>query len=330
VIPLSIPEWAAYHVSILFAKNGGWWADDEAQEAYGYLSIPGQKEFYQAWTQWYADGVLDKSYLIHKGEQYQEKVAQGRVALCLPAFDLNAVRDSLKDADPNNDLRPIPWPTSTDGNTIDPAHPAGFEVFMFNKDFEYIPELMEYFDWFQTLEAQQLISWGPEENGIWEEVDGVRKFKDEALWEAIKSGKKTADGKDGLSYGIENINEDGVLSPTSRAALGGAQPLYTRGNIARSYPFEQDAYQELWRGITSSKLNFDGTVLPPMGEAANFTGAYYWGTTRTAKIAELLSTKTDAEFEKVWEAIVEDFDFNGKYSEGLAEMQDKFAEMLGW
>ena len=38
----------------------------------------------------------------------------------------------------------------------------------------------------------------------------------------------------------------------------------------------------------------------------------------------------DDEFEKVWEAIVEDFDFNGKYSEGLAEMQDKFAEMLGW
>ena len=329
VIPLSIPDWAAYHVSILNAPNPGWWANPETGEVSGYLNNPGMKDFYQTWTKWYKDGVLDKNYLIHKGEQYQEKVAMGRVALCLPAFDLNAVRDSLKDEDPNNDMRPIPWPESAKNNTIDAAHPAGFEVIMFNKDFEHTAEIMEYFDWFQTLEAQELLSWGPESNGIWEEVNGVKQFKDEALWEAIRDGKKTADGKDGLSYGIEDINEDGVLEPSSRAALGGPGILYNRASLVRSYPFKQDAYQEMWREITTHKLNFDGTALPSMGEESSFVGGYYWGTTRTTKIAELLSTGSDAEFNQVWDAILEDFELNGHYSHGLEEMKAPFAQSLG-
>jgi ABC-type glycerol-3-phosphate transport system substrate-binding protein len=298
-------------------------------EVSGYIMNPGMKEYYQNWVEWYQDGLIDENYLIQKPDQYQEKAASGRLALFLPALDLTVVRQALKDEDPDNDLRPIPWPETSQGRFIDPGHPAGWGNLMFNKDFENIPELIEYFDWFQSDEAQVLMSWGPESNDIWEVVDGQRRFTDTELAEAIRTGTKTADGRDGASYGIDNMNRDNVLVPSNRAYLTGPAFLYERNSVKRSWPFEQDAYIEMWYHLSGPQLGLDGTVLPGRGPLSNEVGGYYWGTTRLTQIAQLLSVNSDAEFDQVWEAIIDDFLLNTPYEAAVEEMRPHFEVSLG-
>lgn len=324
VIPLSIPEWAAYHVAALNSPNGGWYANPETMEVSAYQFNPGMKEFYQKWTQWYKDGVVDPEYVIHKGEQYQEKAAQGRVAIMLPAFDANAVRQNLQAN--GNDLKVIPWPDSAKGNSVDPSHPGGYGNIMINKDLtdEEVERLLAYFDWRNTEEAMDLLSWGPESAGLWEMKDGVKVLKDNELWEAIKTGTKTADGRDAEYYGLSSMTE----GPLSKAALTAPGPLYNMKSIQRSYPLAMDAYQSSFVYVSTEMLNRDSTVLPPTGEAAGALNGYYWGTVKGVLTAELFASQTDEEWEQAWENILQGLRDNG-YDQAVKDMTEVFKKALG-
>jgi len=236
---------------------------------------------------------LDKNHIINKPEEYQEKVASGRVGVFLPSFDVNAVRQNLKEE--GSDFRVLPWPTDTEENTIDPSYPGGFENIMINKDFKDIERLLRYFDWFQSEEAMDLLSWGPESGGLWEIKDEKKVLKNNELWEAIRDGKKTSDMKDAEYYGI---------ACTSKAALTAPSILYNMKSIERSYPIKMNAYQKSNIYVSTEKLNRDGTVLPNAGEKSGVLAGYYWSTVKSVKIAQLLSTKSDQEFDKVWEEIL--------------------------
>lgn len=318
VIPLSLPDWAGYHMSVLYSPSPGFYADPETLEVSALLMNPGQKEFYQTWKRWYDDGVLDNDYLIHKPEQYTEKAGSGRVAVMFPGFDQNVVRENLQSR--GSDLRVIEWPASTDGHSIDPSYPGGFENLMFNAEFEAIEEVLAYYDWTQTPEGHDLLTWGPEGTGIWE-MDGASKvLADASLWEAIRDGVKTDDGRDAGTYGINQ---------QSRIVLAGATPLYNSAAMQRSYEVKFDAYWDMFRYVTSPMLCRDGTNLPPSGAAANEVSSYYWSTVRTTKIAELLSTDTDREFDRVWEAILRDFQNSVDYEGAIEEMRPAFERALG-
>ncbi|MDG0814316.1 extracellular solute-binding protein [Cohnella rhizosphaerae] len=196
VIPLSIPDWGAYHISSLYAPTGGYYANPDTGEVAGFIGNPNMKTYYAKLRQWFKDGVLDKDYLLQKPEQLQQKIASGRVAAMFSVPDTNGARTSLKQLDPEAELRPIPWPKSQyeidtgHASYVDPSYPAGFYNIMINKNVKDIPRLLKYFDWFQTEEAMDLSVWGPESAGLYELKDGVKVFKDQALYEAIRDGKK--------------------------------------------------------------------------------------------------------------------------------------------
>jgi len=323
VIPLSVPDWGAYHVSALYATNTAFYCNPDTMEVTGFLFNPGMKEFYKTWKKWYDEGLVDRDYVIHKSEQFQEKAASGRIALMLPGFDVNAVRQSLQEK--GTDLRVIPWPESTANNSIDASYPCGFNNIMINKNFKDIPRLLEYFDWFQSEEAMDLLSWGPESAGLWEIKDGKKVLKDQELMEAIRDAKKTNDGRDAEYYGISDW--DGKC--WSKAALCAPQILYNLKAIKRSYPPKFDAYTDTFIFVSTEKLNRDGTMLPAVGTKSGEVNTYYWNTIKTTKIAQLLSAKSDAEFDKVWDEILADYKANGSYDEGIAEMLPAFKQSLG-
>lgn len=320
VIPLSLNDWAAYHLSILYAPHGAWYCDPATMQVSGFLFNPGMKEFYKTWKKWYNDGVLDKDYLIHKPEQYTEKAASGRVAVMFPGFDPNTVRNSLKEKNPENDLRVIPWPKSSDDHFIDPSYPCGFGNIMINKNFKDIPRLLKYFDWVQSEEGMDLLTWGPESSGLWEIKDGKKVLKDIKIWEALRDGTKPADGKDAEFYG---------LNGTSKAALGLPGILYNTKGIDKSYPVKLDAYNRMFIHVSTKKLNRDGRVRPGAGEKTGLVNSYYWSTVKTAKIAELISTKTDADFDKTWDLILKDLKEQASYDDAVAEMIPVFKQSLG-
>ncbi len=318
VIPLSIPDWASYHMSVLFSPSPGFYADPQTLEVSAYMLNPGQKEFYQTWKRWYEDGILDSDYLIHRPEQFTEKAGSGRVAVMFPGFDQNMVRENLRRG--GSDLRVIPWPAEIAGHSIDPSYPAGYNNLMFSADFAGIDRVLQYYDWVQTPEGHEILTWGPEGTGIWEMRDGVRKLTDDALWEAIRDGTKTPDGRDAGTYGING---------RSRIALAGSVPMYNSAAIERSYPARFDAYWDMFRYVSGQKLCRDGTNLPPAGPASNELSAYYWSTVRTTKVAELLSTRSDAEFDRVWDSVIRDLQTSVDYAGAMEEMLPAFRQALG-
>jgi len=321
VIPLSIPEWAAFHLSVLNAPTGGWYCDPATMDVTGYLFNPGMKEFYQLWKKLFDEGLLDQEYIFHKGEQYQEKAASGRVAVMLPAFDVAAVRANLQAN--GSDLRVIPYPESTAGHSVDASFPSGFKNIMINKNFKDPERLLAYFDWMQTEEAKDLCSWGPESAGLWEIKDGVKMFKDDVLAQAILTNGKTEDGKGAEYYGL-TADKSYALATLCAPGL-----LYNEKAVARSYPLKMDAYKSSYIYLSTNMLNRDGTVLPNAGEKSNLTGGYYWSVVKSTMVAELLSTKSEDEFEKVWNSMLEDFKTNAEYEAGAAEMLSAFKVSLG-
>ena len=325
VIPLSLPDWAAYHLSILKAPTPGWYANPDTLEVTGYLFNPGMKDFYKTWKKWYDDEIVDPDYIIHKGEQYQAKAASGRVAVMFPGFDVNAVRQNLKEN--GSDLKVIPWPTDTKGHSIDASRPAGFNNIMINKDMaeEDIIRLLEYFDWFQTEEAKDLCSWGPESAGLWEVKDGVKVLKDQVFADAYLESKKTDDGRDAEYYGIMGRDN----SPYSKANLCAPGILYNEKAINRSYPLKMDAYASSYIYVSTEMLNRDGTALGNVGEISGVSGSYYWSVVKSTKIAQLLSVESDQEFDAIWEELLTSFKEEGDYEAGVEEMRPAFKKALG-
>ena len=330
VIPLTIPDWGGYHLSVLFAPTGGWYCDKDTMEVTGFITNPMMKEYYQTLRKWYNDGILDNDYLIQKPEQLQEKVASGRVASLFFTPDINAARANLKQISPDMEFRSIPWPQSMSGEPgyIDASYPSGFYNLMINKEFKDIGRLIEYFDWFQTEEAMELTTWGPESAGLYVEENGVKKFKDNALWEAIRDGSKTADGKNAEYYGLYD-NKNPTTIYTSKAFLCAPAPFFNYKGYERSYPAKFDAFSDTWNYIAAKKLCRDGTVLSSCGEKSNVTSGYYWSTVSTGGVAKMLSAKTDEEFDKIWEETVNDYMAKGEYEAGKAEMLEQFKNVLG-
>jgi len=318
-IPLSIPEWAAAHLSTLYSPSPGFYCNPQTMDITGLLFNPGQKEYYRQFKKWYDEGIVDRDYPIHKQEQFQEKAASGRVGLMLPAFDANAVRQNLKEQ--GSDLRVIPWPTADFGKTyIDVSYPGGYGNIMINKNFKDIERLITYFDWFQSDEAKDLLTWGPESADLWSISDGVKKLKDNSLWEAIRDGGKTADGKDAESFGING---------TSKAAKTAPGMLYNDFSINRSYPVKFDAFTDMYIFVSTEKLNRDGTSLTPVGEKSNIATSHFWGNLRLTKIPQLLSAKNDQEFDSIWNEMLTDLNNNGEYEAAIEEMRPAFERALG-
>ncbi|GLX67505.1 hypothetical protein [Paenibacillus glycanilyticus] len=320
LIPLEMPDWGAYHFSVLFSPTGGWYYDKAADKVTGYLDNPGMKEYYQTLAKWMKDGILDKNWLINKPEQAQEKIASGRVAVTMWAPDMTAARNALKAKNPEAEMHPINWPAPkyAEKSYVDAASPAGWPIFMINKNVKDIPRLLKYFDWFYSEEGKDITAWGPEEAGLWEMKDGKKVFKDEKLWEAIRDTKKTEDGKNQEYYGILGTSESSITAPA---------PGYNNKTPYYSYPIKLDAYDRLHIYLSNPKISYDGSVLPAMTGASSETNGYYWSTARQ-KVAQILSAKSDAAFDKQWDEVVNDFKQKSNYDAAVQEMKKAFDNVL--
>jgi len=326
---LDIPDWGAYHLSSLIVPTGGFYYDKETDVSSMFLGIPMMKDFYKVLNKWVNDGILDKNWMIDKPEQLQAKIAGGQVATFFQTSDVAGARKTLKENNPEAEFRAIPWPTSKSGKKsyVDPSYPCGFANVMINKDVKDIPRLIEYLDWFSSDEALDLASWGPESAGLWEMKDGKKVFKDNALWEAIRDGKKTADGKSAEYYGIFD-SKNPVSMYTSKAFSYAPTPPYNFKSYLYSYPAKMDAFNDLENYLSTQKLCRDGSVLSPVGPKSSAMSAYFWSTTK-AKLAAVVYAKNDAVFNKEWDAILNDLKTKGEYDAANEEMLKAFRSING-
>lgn len=169
----------------------------------GWINIA--KEF----NKMFNDGILDMNYSLLTGQQYDEKLAQGKYAVAKDG-GVNSVNQVLTGA--NQPFRYVRVPVSYDTATLnvrgyqqqEPAR-CGYG-YIFNKkklNEEQIKKVLNYFNYHATKEGSELISWGPKEAGLWEEVNGKRVWKDQAFIDVILGKKPVGEMKDFVYYGLQ-------------------------------------------------------------------------------------------------------------------------------
>jgi len=329
VYPLYVPgEYGPHILSVIYAPTSGFWYDKDADQVSALLENPYVKDFYKVMNKWVKEGIIDKDFMIDKADQMQTKIAGGNAAVIITTSDINAARTAIKRTNPEDDFRPIPWPASKSGKVahVDPSYPAGPGNIMINKNVKDIPRLLKYLDWFFSDEAMELGTWGPESAGLWEVKDGKKVFKDNALWEAISTGTTTADGKGASYYGL--IDYFAPVEWTSKAFAYAPTPPYNLKNYRLSYPIKLNAYADMQNFISSKMLARDGSMLPAKGEVASTLAGYFWSST-VKKLPLAMMAKTDADFDKEWDAIVSDLKNNGRYDEAMQIMLQEFRAING-
>ncbi len=320
VIPFSTTWWSSFHFGAMY--DYGQWRRDENGEVSGFLGTPEAKEFMKSLWTMYQENLIDPTYILQKDDQLQQKIASGLVGAGFHIPDLNGAINSLAKIDESYNIRFIPLPKRHENLGFFDIIQPGFYRWIIRKDFEEIERLVQYFDWFFSDEAIELMTWGPESAGLYTEKDGKRVFVDPQLADSLIGG--TPDGKIGPeNYGLWSPLKSNILnSYNNRAAITapGIQhynPMDSRHN----YPLQVDKYiASRFVGMNG----YDSQGIASYGDGGENTAAvssYFWGTFQNDRIGKILSSKDEAEFEKNWQEQYDLFVKEGKYLEALADME---------
>jgi hypothetical protein len=320
--PLCSSSWSVFHISSMM-DNGHWRIHDDGSVD-AYMGQPGAHDWYKLWSSWYQEDLLDKDYVTQKDDQLQEKWATGRIASGLFTPDLNGARQAMQAKDPTAMIRPVQWPKQNQRYGFFDVFETGFWTYCFSKELEDMPRVMELVNWLSSDESMLLHTWGPEEAGLYVEVEGKRQWKDEETRKNIMGN--IIETKNAGYYGLA---WNGVFS--SKAYFGmpmvdGPYNCDPRFN----YPPVLSIFDIVPRVLGQNcnmGYNTDGRACyGDGGENTNAISNYFWSFFQGGDIAKLLTATSDSEFEAGWEEIQTANNENGQYDAAVADMTKWFAE----
>jgi putative aldouronate transport system substrate-binding protein len=201
---------------------------------------------------------------------------------------------------------------------------------LINKNFKDIKRLVSYFDWLYSDEAMDILSWGPESDGLWAMKDGKKVFKDQKMVDLLFNGEKEGD-KGPYYYGLFSPNA-GRPFP-NKAVMASPLCMATYVNIKDSrlsYPIKADIFAAAGGVLTrlpgytftdTTGKYSGGDNGPNTSEANN----YIWGKFFNDRIGKVLSAKTEVDEQKVWKEQYDLFVKEGKYDAAVADMEKWFA-----
>ena len=334
IIPYSINTSAFLHIQTKFNPASQWWRNPATKEVSGYIGHPWSRETFRDLIGWIHKGWLDPESLVHTNDQIQEKVASGRAALFFFAPNVIAAREAIREAHPGYDIRPMPAFESKYGHlygytksAVDGILPNGFSTFSINKDFTETERLLDYFDYIWSEEFLDIVTWGPEEAGLWEIRDGQRQFKDDTLIRYFALGTKRDDGISASYYGL--WDQPNMFGYPSHANFCAPAPSFNYKTYTNYYPPITDARIAMFKANNVEYRSLDGTVLTSGFDEITNEPTNFWNTEfRTNGIAELIGARDDAEFDEIWDKWLYLFETEGRYLEAIPLMEARYAELL--
>ena len=329
LIPFSSIDWSQFHLGSMF-DFGHWRINDEG-EVGGFLGTPGAKEYYKYLNTLYTEGLIDPDFIVQTADQLQSKIASGRVAAGMYINDATSAQTALyQTVGEDASIRFIPWPKADDsGLGAYDIYEGGFWrcIIKSSLDDEVKARLIEYFDWFYSDEAMDIMSWGPEEAGLYTtDENGVRHFVDEQTEYDIMND--VANGKGADYYGLYSANQSTYFKYLSK--VGACAPYITNYN---PYNPQRTAEETKLNMLTINKLlvslgGYDTTGRYSYGDGSNEVAAvssWYWSKFTGELCAPILTAATDEEFEEAWNDMYEEFVDDTDYEEAVARMTEWFA-----
>jgi putative aldouronate transport system substrate-binding protein len=252
-------------------------------------------------------GLLAKDVFIDKRPQMEEKIAQGRYfAMLYQRSDLTAPENALYAKDPNSVYIAVDGPSNSklDPPTLAGPGISGWTVTLISKKVKDKARAIRFLEYLISEEGQKDLYLG--EKGVsYDTIDGKDQFKPDVL-ELLNKDRSAFDKKYGSSLTFWMMQDTNMILQWQPPSVE---------------PFKQ---MEDWtKGKTTSFSQYDN--INPTGNSAEGIAstkiAQSWGKT----LPKLLISKSDEEFDKIWNEFLEKRDKAG-FDKVEAYKQAKFED----
>lgn len=197
LISVTNPAWAVTGAS----DDGEWYVDPETYEVVRHLTREEEREYFRWLNHMYNEGLLDPESFSQKTDQYEAKIASGRVlALADAGWSIDSSQTALRESGLEERMYgryPIVLDEDTECRVNQsPGYTGGWGISI-TTNCEDPERAIAFLDWMATEEAQILTHWGIE-GEHWEyDGNGKRVFLpeiDEMRRTDTEFGKKTGIG----------------------------------------------------------------------------------------------------------------------------------------
>ena len=325
LIPWTSSGWSQFHVGNMF-DFGHWSVDPATGEADGFLGSKGAKDYYKFLNKLYQEELVDPDFILQKDDQMQSKIASGRVAMGMYVPSVQDAQASLYQVVGDDAvIRYIEWPKQREGYGAFDIFENGFWRCIIKDDFPDKDRLTQYFDWFYSPEGQDIMTWGPEEAGLWEIKDGVKRFKDAQVEADCLDGITGGKGAD--YYGLFTITSGSYFPYLSKAGICAPYTNINTADYRRSFPPKLDSMVMNRAAVSLGGYDRSGRYSYGDGsELVSQTNSYYWSHFVEEDVVPLLSAKSSAEFDAAWDEVYKKFADDVEYAEAKVLMAEWFAE----
>lgn len=240
--------------------DGEWYYDKETNKAQIHLTRPDEKEYFR-WLNHMNDiGLLDPESFFQKYDQYQAKIAEGRVLALADAkweyVDAEQALVAAGKSERGYGMFPLVLNDSYTYADFRPVgYTGGYGVGISTSCKDPIAAI-KFLDWMCSDEAQVLARWGIE--GVhYDIVDGKRKFNDETF----KSWSQDVDFATKTGIGIYSWPWPGYGQGAVDANGDYYSPIYKQSIIDTYTESEKDTLKaygaETWKDLYPTEEEFE-------------------------------------------------------------------------
>lgn len=305
----------------------------------GKLEWAFKQDFFKEWGREFArnvaTGVISQESLLDNGATFAEKLNAGRYAV---TYGWSVPDPKALEAAGHTFRYRYIWPdieynydkfVSIDGA---PSTDMYIGIFKDSVAEEDLPQVLGWLNYMISDVGEKLAYWGPRSAGLFTETNGVRVFTDKEL---EKNMAYAEENKANLTYGLYNafINGDhfkrpwpympyaaeGTMNHPRYAYSGAPKDKAMANQYFHPGIFQGEALEDVQ--VTAFKSDFLPDYSAQWDVVTKGRDAFEKALTAT------LAAKDDAQFDKLWQAMIETGNSVGMDDKALEEMNDLFSKL---
>lgn len=252
--------------------DGEYYVDPETYEATLHYRRPIEEEVFKWYNELNAEGLLDPETFVQKSDQFDAKLASGRVLATIgPDYMMNSGQEALREAGKTERMYGV-YPVTLSEEYVNHSYQsiglqAGWGISI-TEDCEDPVRAIKFLDYLASEETQIMLNWGIE-GEHYEVVDGKRVIPEEE-WDKRNNDKDYLK-KTGIGYNFLRFAPrygDGVLDSTGQTYTVNTREIAIKNQTDIEKEVLAAYGVELWKDLYPSAEEFP---VKPWGAAYNIS-----------------------------------------------------------
>ncbi|KAB8126277.1 extracellular solute-binding protein [Gracilibacillus oryzae] len=252
--------------------DGEYYIDPETYEATLHYRRPIEKEVFQWYNDLNNEGLLDPETFVQKSDQYDAKLASGRVLATIgPDYMMNSGQEALREAGLTDRMYGV-YPVTLSEDYVNHSYQsiglqAGWGISI-SKDCEDPVRAIKFLDYLASEETQIMMNWGIE-GEHYDIVDGKRVIPQDE-WDKRNSDKDYLKNT-GIGYNFARFAPrygDGVLDSTGQTYTVNTREIAIQNQTEIEKEVLAAYDMELWKDAYPTADDFP---VKPWGAAYNIS-----------------------------------------------------------